>query len=103
MEVCPMSQTESSNYSSQFRQDAVNLAVESDQSVAQTARDLGVNSNTLYTWISKYKPQKSSSNKTAGEEHIYDELKRLRRENDRLKEERDILKKAAAYFAENSR
>jgi transposase-like protein len=47
MGVCPMNQKETSNYLSQFRQDAVNLAVESDQFVAQTARDLGVNPNTL--------------------------------------------------------
>jgi transposase len=37
----------SSSYSSEFKQDAAKLAVESDQSVAQTARDLGVNPNTL--------------------------------------------------------
>ena len=93
----------SSSYSSQFKQDAVKLAVESDQSVAQTARDLGVNANSLYTWIKKYHHQESSTNKGSGETHPYDELKRLRRENAQLKEERDILKKAAAYFAKNSR
>ena len=43
----------SSNYSSEFKQNAVKFAVESDQSVAKTARDLGVNANTLYTWIRK--------------------------------------------------
>ena len=93
----------SSNYSSQFKQDAVKLAVESDKTVAQTARDLGVNPNTLYTWISKYHQSETTSNKGAGEKHPYEELKRLRRENAQLKEERDILKKAAAYFAKNSR
>jgi len=93
----------SSSYSSQFKQDAVNLAVESDQSVAKTARDLGVNANTLYTWIIKYHQSESPTNKGSGEKHPYDELKRLRRENAQLKEERDILKKAAAYFAKNSR
>jgi len=93
----------SSSYSSEFKQDAVKLAVESDQSVAQTARDLGVNANTLYTWITKYHPSETPSNKGAGEKHSYEELKRLRRENAQLKEERDILKKAAAYFAKNSR
>ena len=36
---------------SEFKQNAVKLAVESDQSVAKTAKDLGVNANTLYTWI----------------------------------------------------
>jgi len=93
----------SSSYSSQFKQDAVKLAVESEQSVAQTARDLGVNANTLYTWITKYHPSGSSTNKGSEEAHPHDELKRLRRENARLKEERDILKKAAAYFAKNCR
>jgi transposase len=93
----------SSSYSSEFKQNAVKLAVESDQSVAQTARDLGVNANTLYTWISKYQQPESSASKGAGEKHPYEELKRLRREVALLKEERDILKKAAAYFAKNSR
>lgn len=93
----------SSSYSSQFKQDAVKLAVESDQSVAQTARDLGVVANSLYTWIKKYHQPESSTSKSSGEKHPYDELKRLRREIAQLKEERDILKKAAAYFAKNIR
>ena len=93
----------SSNYSSEFKQNAVKLAVESDQSVAKTARDLGVNANALYTWITKYRQPESQVNKGSGENHPYDELKRLRREIAQLKEERDILKKAAAYFAKNSR
>lgn len=93
-----------SSYSSEFKQDAVKLAVESDQSVAQTARDLGVNPNTLYTWVTKYQQSDTpTTNKGSGEKHPYEELKRLRRENAQLKEERDILKKAAAYFAKNSR
>ncbi len=93
----------SSDYSSEFKQNAVKLAVESDQSVAKTARDLGVNANTLYTWITKYRQPESQASKGSGENHPYDELRRLRREIAQLKEERDILKKAAAYFAKNSR
>jgi len=93
----------SSSYSSEFKQNAVKLAVESDQSVAKTARDLGVNANTLYTWIKKYHQPESQASKGPGDNHPYDELKRLRREVAQLKEERDILKKAAAYFAKNSR
>lgn len=91
-----------SSYSSQFKQDAVKLAVESDQSVAKTARDLGVNANTLYTWVTKFHQQESLVIQGSGDSNPYDELKRLRRENSRLKEERNILKKAAAYFAKNS-
>jgi transposase len=93
----------SSSYSSEFKQDAVKLAVESKQSVAQTAKGLGVNPNTLYTWITKYHPPAGPGAKGAGEKHPDEELKQLRRENAQLKEERDILKKAAAYFAKNSR
>ena len=92
-----------SSYSSDFKQNAVKLAVESDQSVAQTARDLGVNANTLNTWITKYHQADSPINKGSAEKHPYEELKQLRKENARLKEERDILKKSAAYFAKNSR
>lgn len=92
-----------SKYSSEFKQDAVKLAVESDQPISQTARGLGVNPNTLYTWVTKYHQPDAPAEKGAGEKHPYEELKRLRRENAQLKEERDILKKAAAYFAKNSR
>ena len=93
----------SSRRSAQFRQEAVKFAVESDQPIAQTARDLGVNPNTLYTWVTKYRQQENPSPSTSGKEHPHDELQRLRRENALLKEERDILKKAAAYLAKNSR
>jgi len=86
-------------YTAEFRASAVKLAVESDLPVSQTAKELGVNKNTLYTWIGQYHhPVKNQGGKVA-EEHIYDEVKRLRLETRRLKEERDILKKAAAYFA----
>ena len=79
-----------SSYSSQFKQDAVKLAVESDQSVAKTARDLGVNANTLYTWITRFHQSEPSTTKGAGDNNLYDELKRLRRENSQLREERNI-------------
>ena len=98
-----MSKQQVKSYSAEFKERAVKLAVESDQSVAQTARDLGVNENTLHTWISKYHDGGGGTQKQLKSEHLYDELKRLKKENARLKEERDILKKAAAYFAVNSR
>jgi transposase len=69
----------------------VKLAVESEQPIAQTARDLGVNENTLHTWIGKYH-RVERQEKEVHNEHLYEELKRLRKENARLKEERDILK-----------
>ena len=93
-------QTKPNSYTTEFKASAVKLAIESDQPVSKTAEELGVNKNTLHTWISKYhRPQKAGG---VEEEHLYDELKRLRKDNKRLTEERDILKKAAAYFAKES-
>ena len=99
LEVCSMSQPAMKGYSAEFKERAVKLAVESDQPIAQTARDLGVNENTLHTWIGKYH-RAVRQEKEVNDEHLYEELKRLRKDNARLKEERDILKKAAAYFAQ---
>lgn len=86
-------------YPAEFKERAVKLAVETEQSIAQTARDLGVNENTLHTWIGKYH-RVERQEKQVSDEHLYEELKRLRKENARLKEEREIVKKAAAYFAQ---
>lgn len=94
-----MSQPMPRKYPSEFKERAVQLAVEAGQSIAQTARDLGVNENTLHTWIGKYH-RAERLEQQVHDEHLYEELKRLRKENARLKEERDILKKAAAYFAQ---
>jgi transposase len=90
-----MSQPTPSKYPAAFKERAVKLAVESEQAIAQTARELGVNENTLHTWIGKYH-RTERQEKEVHDEHLYEELKRLRKENARLKEEREILKKAAA-------
>jgi transposase len=94
-----MGQSTPRKYPAEFKERAVKLAVESDQPIAQTARDLGINENTLHTWIGKYHRAERQEQQVQ-DGHLYEELKRLRKENTRLKEERDILKKAAAYFAQ---
>jgi transposase len=88
-----MSKQKMQPYRAEFKERAVKLAVESDQTVAQTARDLGINENTLHTWISKYHQGGSSPSGRLDSEHLYEELKRLKKEIALLKEERDILKK----------
>ena len=98
-----MSETKAKVYSSEFKERAVKLAVESDQPIAQTARDLGVNENTLHTWLTKYHRSGAANQAKVSASHLYDELKQLKKENARLREERDILKKAAAYFASQNR
>ena len=94
-----MSQPTPRKYPAEFKERAVKLAVESEQPIAQTARDLGVNENTLHTWIGKYH-RTERQEKEVNDVHLSEERKRQRKENARLKEERDILKKAAAYFAQ---
>lgn len=98
-----MSKEKMNPYSVEFKERAVKLALESDQTIAQTARDLGVNESTMHTWISNYQGGGNGTQSRGSAEHLYDELKRLKKENAILKEERSILKKAAAYFAVNSR
>ena len=90
-------------YSAEFRASSVKLAIDSDLPVAQTAKDLGINPNTLHTWINKYSQPKDQNKAVRTDEHLYDELKRLKKEIVRLTEERDLLKKAAAYFAREQR
>jgi transposase len=69
-------------YPAECKERAVKLAVESDQPMAQTARDLGVNENTLHTWIGKYH-RAERQEKEVNDEHLYEELKRLRKDNAR--------------------
>jgi len=88
-------------YSSEFKESAIKLATESKHPIAQTARELGINTNTLYSWIDKYSKPKEQTMRT--DEHIYDEVRRLKKELARVTQERDLLKKATAYFAKESK
>jgi len=99
-----------SKYTREFRDSTVQLVMNCDQSVLQIAKDLDVNPKTIYNWVREYKNtnnilvasigKSSVSNiKNTAKETLEDEAKRLRAENKLLKQERDILKKATAYFA----
>ena len=85
-------------YTKEFKLDAVRLALTSNQSQAQVARDLGVNEQTLYNWVSQYRGEVLASTPEMSADQ---ELAALRKENAQLKQEREILKKAAAYFAKH--
>ena len=99
-----MSREKPKTYPAEFRESSVKLANESDQSIAETAKKLGINVNTLHTWIAKYSRPVTATDKTVRtDDHLYEELKRLKKEVARLTEERDLLKKAAAYFARDQR
>ena len=89
-------------YSQTFKARALKLAQQSDRSVSQVARELGVAEKTLLGWVrtANDRDQAGEVAVTASEK---DELKTLRGENSRLREEIEILKKAATYFANQSR
>ena len=55
-----MSQKKPNTYTSEFKESAVKLATESDEPVAQIARNLGININTLYTWVNNYSKPKEA-------------------------------------------
>ena len=97
-----MNNDKNKKYTAEFKESSVKLAVESNQPVAQTARELGININTLHTWIKKYHQPKIDIRTSVNDQHIYDENKKLRKEVARLREEREILKKAAVFFAKES-
>ena len=84
-------------YTLDFKQSSAKLAIELDQSITQTAKDLGIRPTTLHGWISKLYPNRNSSKADKLNPEV--ELKQLRKQVLRLTQERDILKKAAAYFA----
>src|SRR5215475_11510385 len=75
-----MSKPVMKGYPAEFKERAVKLAVESEQPIAQTARGLGINENTLHTWIGKYH-RVERQEKEVNDAHLYEELKLLRKEN----------------------
>ncbi len=89
-----MTKKKSPEYTLEFQERAVRLSKTPGKSVASVALELGVPAWKLRTWITESQQKLESTSKM-------DELIRLLNENKRLKEENEILKKAAAYFAKN--
>lgn len=97
-------------YTQEFKQEAVNLALKS-ASTCRIAKELGLPEATLYSWINqiKNKPEAAlESIKTGGEKaadivSLLEENRRLHKELANVREEKEILKKAAAYFAQHQK
>lgn len=88
-----------SKYPEEFRRDAVALVKASpERTVAEIARELGVNHETLRQWVKAADKQQAQEAAGFGTAEL-EELKRLRKENAELKLEKEILRKAAQYFA----
>ena len=87
-------------YTAEFKQEAVRLVLERGMTRRQVAVDLGVHKTLIGSWVR----DPAFSGAIAPEAvDMAEELRRLRRENAILREEREILKKAAAFFAKESR
>lgn len=94
-------------YTKEFKQESVNLALKSP-SIAQAATELGIPSATLYSWVYqlKNKVQPKTVNDKSDNQNIaalIEENRRLHKELAITREEREILKKAAGYFAQHQK
>ena len=90
-------------YDDEFKRDAVRLVTNNSYGVSETARRLGINAKLLGRW--KREVEAKPHGAFSGNGHVspeLDELSRLRKENQRLRMERDILKKTVVFFANES-
>ena len=91
-------------FTQEFKDDAVGLVVEQGYSCAEVGRRLGISENNVNRWVRQYRDNnESTSTDGLTRDQLEAELKRLRKENKRLEMEREILKKAAAFFANESK
>ncbi len=92
-------------FTKEFKLEAVRLLAKGDRPAAELARELGINRNQLYKWQEEVTGRGEAAFPGHGRP-VSDkdaEIARLKRELERVTEERDILKKAAVYFAKESR
>jgi transposase len=84
-------------YPREFKAEAVKLARSSEKPLSELARDLGVSAETLRNWLKQQQIDAGKRDGLTTDER--EELRRLRKENEILKEEREVLRKATAFFA----
>jgi len=86
-------------YTKEFKVAAVNQVVKKGYSVASASKGLGITTKSLYAWIDKFGNHGTAQNKFTDQQK---EIRTLKADLKRVADERDILKKAAAYFAKES-
>ena len=91
-----MTERKRRRFTQEFKRDAVALVMEQGYSIAQAAQAIDVSENNLRRWKKEFEQEANGERLTADERA---ELIRLRRENRQLKMEKEILKKASAFFA----
>ena len=90
-------------FSREFKVEALRLAAAGDKPATQVARELGIRVNQLQKWKQQLEAEEITGAPAKRGRPVDGELERLRRENAKLKDENDILKKAAIYFARESK
>jgi transposase len=91
-------------FSPEFKEEAIRMVLEGDRTVASVAREFGINASTLGSWVNRHRiasAQDSQQQPVSGPERA--RIRELERENAELREKLAFLKKAAAFFAADSR
>jgi len=90
-------------YTKEFKEDAVKLVTEQGYSSIEVGRRLGINSSNVSRWVRQYRQDlEDVSEGGVTRKEMEEKIRRLEKENKRLEMEREILKKAAAFFAKES-
>ena len=95
---------EKKTYDAAFKREAIRLVEEQGGKPAAVAKKLGITNNTMYRWVNEYR--QDGNDAFPGKGHLKPEdaeLRHVKRENEELREENEILKKAAAIFAKRQR
>jgi len=86
-------------YTDEFKKDAMKLVLSEGYGIKEAARHLGIPFSTLNTWLRKTREDKFPDSTERTKSDLLAEIKLLRKKNKRLEMEREILKKATAFFA----
>ena len=95
-----MEKTIRRKFTDEFKEGAIKLVTDQGYKISEAARNLGIHATQLRRWVKGKSPDANSA--TSNMIQLQAELKQLKRENERLRMEREILKKAAAFFAKES-
>ena len=90
------------SFTDEFKAGAVRLVIEEGKTIAQVARDLDLTESSLRNWVEQARADRGNGTPGALTTEEREELRRLRKENRELRMERDILKKATAFFAKEN-
>ena len=89
-------------FTDEFKNDAVKLVIEQGYSCNEVSRRLGISHSNVTRWVRQHRDNLEKQTQPGSQQDLEAEVKRLRKENKRLLMEREILKKAAAFFAKES-